>query len=172
MKKTKNYFRILIPAAMIAAGILTGVLGEMHMPTQERARQRVEAFAQAVNYEYENPEQIYGYLTEELRQQMTEEEFADAFATERTYPYLSPLFIYYESMELADDQKSGVATFVQAARLPGMTYEVPFVYEHGDYYMDVFHEYADGSYLEKFRILEQQSDWVDRIFSKENSLVD
>lgn len=157
---------------MVAAGTLLGFFGGMHMPTQKRAEMRVQGFARAVNYEYEQPEKIYLYLTEELRAQMTEKEFIEAFATERTYPYLSPLFINYETMEISEDNRSGVAIFSQAARLPGMIYEVPFVYENGDYYMDVFHEYADGSYLKKFRILEEQSDWVERIFSKENSLID
>lgn len=165
----KNVFLIGISGVMIASGLLIGFLSDRHIPMQKRAEFRVQAFAQAVNYDYERPEQIYRYLTEELRGQITEEEFREAFATERTYPYLTPLFLNYESLELSNDKRSGVAVFSQAARLPGMIYKVPFVYEKGDYYMDVFHEYADGSYLEKFRVLEEQSDWVERIFSKENS---
>lgn len=140
------------------------------MPSEERAIVRVQEFAEAINYQYETPENIYKYLTKELREQMTEQEFVEAFATERTYPYLTPLFINYDSIEMSEDKKSGVATFSQAARLPGMVYEIPVVFEAGDYYMDTFHEYADGSYLEKFKILDEQSEWVDTIFSKENSL--
>lgn len=150
---------------LLAVLLLTGVwYYSQKTPSQERAILRVKEFAQAVNYEYENPEKIYPYLTEALRDQMPRSEFADAFKKERSYPYLTPLFINYESIEMAPDLKSGTAYFSQAARLPGMTYEVPFVYENGDYYMDTFHEFADGSYLEKFKTLDGQSDWVDGIF--------
>lgn len=154
----------LIVAAVIAVYI------QKSMPSEKRAIARVQEFAEAINYQYETPGNIYKYLTAELREQMTEEEFIEAFATERTYPYLSPLFINYDSIEMSKDKKSGTATFSQAARLPGMIYEVNVVFENGDYYIDTFHEYADGSYLEKFEILAEQSDWVDTIFSKENSL--
>ena len=66
------------------------------------------------------------------------------------YPYLTPLFINYESMELAEDGRSGKAVFSQAARLPGMVYELPFVYEDGRYKVIAFEDFPDGSYLEKF----------------------
>ncbi len=163
-KKLFGGIGVLIVALLLAVCI------QRPMPSETRAIERVKEFAEAIDYHYETPEKIYPYLTKELRSQMSEKEFAEAFATERTYPYLTPLFINYESIEMNGDKKSGTAIFSQAARLPGMIYEVPFVFENGDYYMDVFHEYADGSYLEKFEVLEEQSEWVNSIFSKENSL--
>lgn len=155
---------------ILIAAVLVTAYFQRPMPSETRAIERVKEFAEAIDYQYETPQEIYKYLTKELKNQMSEAEFAEAFATERTYPYLTPLFINYESIEMSEDKKSGIAVFSQAARLPGMIYEVPFVYENGDYYMDVFHEYADGSYLDKFEVLEEQSEWVDSIFSKENSL--
>lgn len=137
-------------------------------PMQKNAIARVKEFAQAVNYDFETPEKIYPYLTKELRSKMTKSEFVEAFNKERSYPYLSPLFINYESIEMDADNRRGTAIFSQAARLPGMVYEVPLVYENGNYYMDVFHDLADGSYLDKFATLEKQSDWVDDIFSKKD----
>ena len=119
--------------------------------TQEHAEARVKAFAQAVNYDYDKPEQIYPYLTQAYRDAMSEADFADAFVKERSYPYLVPLFINYRSIEISDDLMSGTAHFSQAARLPGMNYDVSFVYENGDYYMIAFENFPDGSYLEKFK---------------------
>jgi hypothetical protein len=118
--------------------------------TQEHAEERVLAFAQAVNYDYETPETIYTYLTQDFHDAMTEDEFTEAFSKERSYPYLVPLFINYRSIEMDDDMLGGTAHFSQAARLPGMTYDVPFVYENGDYYMIAFDNFPDGSYLDKF----------------------
>lgn len=147
-------------------------LKQFHRPSEERASERAMEFAYAVDYQYENPETIYPYLTEELRKAMTEEEFVEAFNKERSYPYLTPLFLNFTEVRMEPENKGGTAVYSQAARLPGMVYEVGLVYENGDYYMDVFREFADKSYLEKFRVLEEQSDWVDSIFSKENSLKD
>lgn len=161
---------LIATAILLLTLLLVTVIGKYMkcVPSKERAVNRVKEFAQAVNYNYESPDKIYSYLTEELRSQMTSLEFIDAFNKERSYPYLSPLFINYESIEMAADNKSGIATFSQAARLPGMIFKVAFVYENGDYYMDVFHELADGSYLDKFKTLDEQSDWVDRIFTKKD----
>ena len=95
-------------------------------------------------------ERLYDYLTKDFQSRMSREEFVRAFVKERSYPYLTPLFINYESMELAEDGRSGKAVFSQAARLPGMVYELPFVYEDGRYKVIAFEDFPDGSYLEKF----------------------
>ena len=116
----------------------------------ERAEKRARAFADAVNYEYENPKEIYQYLAQDFKDKMAEEAFVEAFKKERSYPYLTPLFINNEKVELAEDQKSGTAVFEQAARLPGMYYTVSLVYENGDYFIMAFDDFLDGSYLEKF----------------------
>ncbi|MEG0779755.1 MAG: hypothetical protein RR426_04070 [Oscillospiraceae bacterium] len=118
---------------------------------EARAEERVKAFAEAINYAYETPGEIYAFLSQDCRDQLTETEFSKAFAKERSYPYLTPLFINYDSIDLAEDQLSGTAHFSQAARLPGMTYTFTFVYEDGDYYMEAFAPLLDGSYLDKFQ---------------------
>lgn len=119
-------------------------------PSKEEAVLTVCAFAEDLNYHYREPERLYDYLTGDFQAQMSREEFIRAFEKERSYPYLTPLFINYESIEMAEDERSGVATFSQAARLPGMVYELPFVYEDGQYKVIAFENFPDGSYLEKF----------------------
>lgn len=150
MRKGKKVI-IIAAAVLCAAAVIVLCTGEKRKkPSEARAVERVQAFAEAVNYEYKTPEKAYVYLTQTLKEQISEEDFVTAFLKERSYPYLTPFFINYESIEMADDLKSGVAHFSQAARLPGMVYDLPFVYENGDYYVTAFEELADGSYLEKF----------------------
>ena len=140
--------RILI--LLVCVLLLFGAGCTQNNQTQANAEERAKAFAQAVNYDYEKPERIYPFLTQAYRDTMSEADFAAAFTKERSYPYLVPLFINYRSIELSDDLLSGTAHFSQAARLPGMNYDVSFVYENGDYYMIAFEDFPDGSYLEKF----------------------
>ena len=45
----------------------------------ERAEKRARAFADAVNYEYENPKEIYQYLAQDFKDKMAEEAFVEAF---------------------------------------------------------------------------------------------
>lgn len=155
MRKRKK--AILMAAVILCAGavIAFGIEEKRKKPSKERAVERVQAFAEAVNYEYKTPEKAYVYLTQAIKAQISEDDFVTAFLKERSYPYLTPFFINYESIEMADDLKSGVAHFSQAARLPGMVYDLPFVYENGDYYVTAFEALADGSYLEKFDKLDE-----------------
>ena len=118
--------------------------------SEENAVRRVQAFAYEINYNYKHPENAYQYLSEDFRKQMTEDEFVEAFNKERSYPYLTPLFINYESIEMSADDMNGTAVFSQAARLPGMIYELPVIFENGDYYVIAFEAFLDGSYLDKF----------------------
>lgn len=117
----------------------------------KNAEERVKAFADEINYNYETPGNIYDFLTQEYKDKITREEFTKAFEKERSYPYLTPLFINFESIEMSEDKLRGIAHFSQAARLPGMEYEIRFVYEEGDYRMEAFEDLIDGSYLDKFK---------------------
>ena len=57
---------------------------------------------------------------------------------------------------------SGVAarvTFLRAARIDGMTYPVELIYENGDYYVQDWASFLDGSYLEKFEDIPYSLDW-------------
>ena len=89
-------------------------------------------------------------MTAEYKSKMSEEEFVKAFNKERSYPYLTPLFINYTSVSLDNGKKTGKAEYSQAARLPGMVYEVGLVYENGGYHIKDFENFPDGSYLKKF----------------------
>ena len=139
--------------------LLTLVCGCAKPKTEEQARKRLEEYAHAIDYDYKEPKKIYPYLCREVRDQLSEEQFVNCWKKERTYPYLTPLYIYNPAIEMAPDGLSGKATFIQAARIDGMTYTVDFVYEDGDYYVCDWYNFADGSYLEKFDHVVQSIDW-------------
>ena len=119
-------------------------------PSEEAAVRAAENYAEAIDYDYKSPERIYAFMTEDYQSVMSESEFVDAFNKERSYPYLTPLFINYDRVEMDADMMSGTAYYSQAARLPGMVYEVGLVYENGEYRIRDFEEFLDGSYLKKF----------------------
>jgi len=150
MKKDRK-FVIAAAIILILSIVAVAAIKKMIKQSERNAVNRVQAFAYEINYNYKHPENVYQYLSEAFRSQMTKEEFIEAFNKERSYPYLTPLFINYESIELSEDYLNGTAVFSQAARLPGMIYELPFVFENGDYYMIAFVEFLDGSYLDKFK---------------------
>ena len=138
---------------------LTALSGCGSNQTPEHALERLEAYAEAVDYSYKEPEKIYAFLCQDFRDQMDEAAFCEAFAKERTYPYLTPLYIYDPQITLSEDGLSGTAVYLRAARLVGMTYEISFVYENGDYYIQDWEEFLDGSYLEKFEDMIYSLDW-------------
>jgi hypothetical protein len=142
----------VLPGTAVFAALLAALLpgGRFALPGKAAAERRVKDFARELNYNYRRPERIYPYLTAEFRASMGPEDFCKAFEKERSYPYLTPLFINFESIELAEDGRSGVAVFSRAARLPGMIYRLPFVYERGGYFVVAFTDFPDGSYLKKF----------------------
>lgn len=153
MKKNSRRLAWICAAALVCLGLAAGLCAFSRgrvKPSREEAERTVCAFAEDLNYHYKEPERLYDYLTKDFQSRMSREEFVRAFVKERSYPYLTPLFINYESMELAEDGRSGKAVFSQAARLPGMVYELPFVYEDGRYKVIAFEDFPDGSYLEKF----------------------
>ena len=136
------------------------LLGGCSKPrTQEQAQTRLTEYAQAIDYDYKDPAQIYPYLCHEVRDVLSEEDFIACWEKERTYPYLTPLYIYDPVVTLSEDGLSGTAVYTQAARIDGMTYEVDFVYEDGDYYVCDWYDFADGSYLDKFETVVQSIDW-------------
>ena len=147
---------IVLFCLLLSVLVLTGFSSNQ---TAEHALERLEAYAEAIDYSYKEPANIYKFLCQDFRDQMDEEAFCEAFAKERTYPYITPLYISKPEITLAEDGLSGTAVYLQAARLIGMTYEVSFVYENGDYYIQDWEEFLDGSYLEKFEKLSYSLDW-------------
>lgn len=127
--------------------------------TAEHAAERAAEYAQAVNYDYETPERIYAFLTEAVRAQISQEDFCAAFAKDRTYPYITPLYLFYPEVTLEDDGSTAQVVYQQAARIIGMTYTVRLVYENGDYYVEDWAQFIDGSYLEKFEDCPYTLDW-------------
>jgi hypothetical protein len=149
----KRLFLICLLAALLT------LCGCGSNQTEEHALERLVDYAQAIDYSYKEPGKIYAFLCQDFRDQMDEEAFCEAFAKERTYPYLTPLYISKPEITLSEDGLSGTAVYLQAARLVGMTYEVSFVYENGDYYIQDWEEFLDGSYLEKFDNMIYSLDW-------------
>ena len=75
---------------MICALTLLAFCACAERPTEENARKRAEAYAQAVNFAYETPEEIYAFLTEDVKTRISQPAFCAAFAKDRTYPYITP----------------------------------------------------------------------------------
>lgn len=127
--------------------------------TAEHAMERAQAYADAINLAYDTPEAIYAFLTEGTRAQISQEDFCRAFAKERTYPYITPLYLFYPEVTLSDDGSEATVVYQQAARIIGMTYEIRLQYENGDYYVEDWHQFIDGSYLDKFEDIPYSLDW-------------
>ena len=152
----KQRMLFLLVSAAVMGGILLWL--PLSQRTQDRALLRAEAYADAINQDFASPEKIYGYLCENFRQQMSCEDFCAAWEKERSYPYITPLYLFWP--EMAEyRQDTAVVTFLQAARIEGMTYQVNLVYENGDYYVRDWEEFLDGSYLEKFEDTPYTLDW-------------
>ena len=63
--------------------------------TAEAALARAKEYARAINFDFKTPEKIYAFLCREFREQMSEDEFIEAFNKERSYPYITPLYIFF-----------------------------------------------------------------------------
>ena len=147
--------KVLLAAVILLVAAVTLLLsfrraGIYSKPSEEEAVRVAEAYAEAINYAYETPEVIYAMMTDDYHLAISEEDFVQAFKKERSYPYLTPLFINYDRVELSDDLMTGIAWYSQAARLPGMVYQVQLFYEDGTYHVLDFEDFPDGSYLDKF----------------------
>ncbi|MEA4900001.1 hypothetical protein [Desulfitobacterium sp.] len=149
MRSLKGGLRI---AGVIMIGVLL-LIGTVswNSPGKAQAAAQANRFAKAVNDN--NPADLYDYLLPEIQNQLSREEFVQNFAHERSYPYLTPLYIYLDEVDLAKGQKSGEAIFTVASRLPGEKMKVKLAYVEGKYYIDAFRDVADGSYIEKFKKL-------------------
>lgn len=127
--------------------------------TAEAAMERAKEYAHAINHDFKTPEKIYAFLWSGFREQMNEEAFTEAFLKERSYPYITPLYIFFP--EITDETENGgyIITFLQAARIVGMTYDIEMIYENGDWYVKDWEQFPDGSYLEKFENIPYSLDW-------------
>lgn len=103
---------------------------------------------EAVNYN--RPSEIYQLLNPRLQDMITRDEFVENFKRERTYPYLTPLFVYLDKIEFKEGKTNGEVQFSVASRLPGEKMRVGIEFVDGSYYIDAFEEIVDGSFIEKF----------------------
>lgn len=111
------------------------------------AATRTQRLIDAINYNESGI--VYDMLAKEYRNQISKGEFIRRFEEDRTYPYLTPLYLHLVSLSLPMRSDGQVVCSV-AARLEGEFYRFPIRYEAGDYYFLVFSELIDGSYIDKF----------------------
>ncbi|MTI79625.1 MAG: hypothetical protein FH758_01900 [Firmicutes bacterium] len=116
--------------------------------SEENAIQRVEGFIQAVNDN--NPAEVYKYLSPDIKELINQGDFEENFAKERSYPYLTPLYLYLDTLELSENKQSGNVECIVAARLPGQRMNFSVVYVKDNYYVVAFRDIADGSFIKKF----------------------
>lgn len=147
--RTKKKIRLGLALVLILLAALLLALYFRGLPGRDQALQVVEDFRQGVNLN--EPDRIYRTLAPDLQEAMTEADFVQHFAKERSYPYLTPLYIHLETLTLAADKKSGEIVFSVAARLPGQTMEAGLVYEDGAYRVEAFQDIVDLTYLDKFK---------------------
>lgn len=145
--RKKNIFLIIV-LVFCALVFYFSQINTSSPMTEENATKRVEGFIKAVNDN--NPASIYNYLTPEIKGLIDKEGFVENFAKERSYPYLTPLYLYLDDLMLSDDKKTGHVLCVVAARLPGEKMGFSIAFAEDNYYIDVFKEIADGSFIKKF----------------------
>ena len=132
--------------------LLSGVEFYINRPmTKNNFIKRTEGFIEAVN---ENkPGLIYGYLMPSIQKLISKEDFIENFEKERSYPYLTPLYLYLDNVDLCEDRKKGSINCIVASRLPGEKMKFDIVFVDNNYYIDAFEYVADGSFIEKFKRL-------------------
>lgn len=148
---------LVILSCLISLAVLCGCA--QNDRTEERALERAQAYADAINHSYDKPETIYDFLTENTKAKISREDFCAAFAKDRTYPYITPLYLFYPEVTVSNDGLEAAVVYQQAARIIGMTYEVRLQYENGDYYVEDWSQFIDGSYLDKFQDIPYSLDW-------------
>nr|WP_321305754.1 hypothetical protein [uncultured Sphaerochaeta sp.] len=108
---------------------------------------RTQLFIDAVNYSESGI--VYDMLAGEYRSQISRDEFIRRFEEDRTYPYLTPLYLHLVSLSLPLRNDGQVVCSV-ASRMEGEYFRFPIRYEDGEYYFLAFSELIDGSYIDKF----------------------
>lgn len=155
----KGFLPLLISLLLLFQTVVSADETEVVPRTAEAALARAKEYARAINFEFKTPEKIYAFLCREFREQMSEDEFIEAFNKERSYPYITPLYIFFP--EITEETGTGdyIVTFLQAARIEGMKYDIKMVYEDGNWFVVDWEQFPDGSYLEKFENIPYSLDW-------------
>ncbi len=147
-KQRRISLRVIVGIIIV---LLLGGLAVSCYPGKWQAAQRVQGFIDAVNEN--NPGEVYPYLLPQLRERISKEDFVRNFAKERSYPYLTPLYLYLDEVKLAPDRYNGEAVLTVAARLPGEKMRVQVGYYRGKYYIAAFEDIVDGTFEGKFKKL-------------------
>lgn len=145
MRKGLIILSIIFITALLFTKIYSAQSSAM---TEENAVKQVEGFIQAVNDN--NPAEVYQYLSPDIKELIDQQGFEKNFAKERSYPYLTPLYLYLDKLELSEDKRSGKVECIVAARLPGQRMNFSVVYDQDNYYVVAFRDIADGSFIKKF----------------------
>ena len=147
-RERKAAARLIIGVGLIGLCLSAGVYIFLHSPNAYMAERRLDRFMEAVNYN--RPAEIYPLLSPRLQDMVSKDGFVKNFQKERSYPYLTPLFIYLDKIEFNEGKTNGDVQFSVASRLPGEKMRVGIEFVDGAYYIDAFEEIVDGSYIEKF----------------------
>lgn len=127
--------------------------------TYSNLQKRINEYAHAIDYEFENPQKIYDFMTLDYKSKMSEAKFVKAFNKERSYPYITGLYITKPVIKDKTALNKGEVEYTVAARLSGMKYKVKYIFENNNYYFVDWEEFLDNSYLEKFDNLFYTLDW-------------
>lgn len=144
----KHIRMIFILIFILWVSVVLGLEIYSRLPMEKNAYTQVNKFVKALDYN--RPEKIYPLLIPQLRKVIDKKSFIVNFNHERSYPYLTPLFIYVDSI-LFDDYKVGAVICTVASRLPGeyMEFYVRYIPFKG-YYIDALQTIVDGSYIKIF----------------------
>ena len=104
MKKTTKIIIVLLIVIIAGITVVTSMKHVADGPSEVSAEKAAMAYAEAIDYQYENPAVIYEFMTDDFRKVMDKSEFIRAFKKERSYPYLTQLFINYDRAELKTGQ--------------------------------------------------------------------
>ena len=155
-------FILVLMSVWLLVGVLSAAAAGDTEPaarTAEAAMERAKEYAHAINYDFRTPEKIYAYLWSGFKEVMDEEGFIEAFNKERSYPYITPLYIFFPEITEETEDGGYIITFLQAARIVGMTYDIEMIYENGDWFVKDWEQFPDGSYLKKFENIPYSLDW-------------
>lgn len=140
--------RLIFLSIIFFCCIIGGCKSTSHSSTAfEEATQVAQRVIDSINDN--NPSALYDLLSQELQNQITKSEFIKNAIQERSYPYLTPLYLYLNAISLNRDGSADVVCVV-ASRLPGEIYTFFLILEDGYYRAIIFQDVVDGSFIDKF----------------------
>ncbi len=144
--KLRRVSAITVPTIFLLGGLLFSGCATLPGGRDERrAEKMVDRFVEALDYN--RPGDIYPLLLPAYRDMIDKEGFIANFAHERSYPYLTPLWIYADEIVFNEELSAGNVHCTVASRLPGETMEFRVVKENGRWWIDALGSIADGTYI-------------------------